>query len=104
MITSEDGALEGIVEEADADEYQKQLTLINSGAYCVRKAILEDALDWIGTNNAQEEFYLTDIIRIGFQKGLRLGVEIGDDPYEVLGINTLAELQQAERWLSGKNT
>jgi len=96
IIINENGHLEGIVEEADADENQKRLTLINSGIYCVRKSVLDDTLGRLKANNAQKEFYLTDIIGIGFRKGLRLGVEIGDDAREVIGINTLAELKRAE--------
>jgi len=99
VIINENGQMEGIVEEADAAEYQRKITLINSGIYCVRKPILAETLNHIRANNAQNEFYLTDIIGIGYQQGLRLGVDIGDDPHEVIGINTLAQLERAEKIL-----
>ncbi len=99
VIINENRQMEGIVEEADADDLQKKITLINSGIYCVKKSILAEALNRITVNNAQNEFYLTDIIGIGYQQGLRLGVEIGDNPHEVIGINTLAELERAEKIL-----
>ena len=92
--------LQGIVEEADADERQKKINLINSGIYCVRKAILEDVLGRVKSDNAQQEFYLTDIIGIGRLRGLRLGVEVGKNAQEVMGINTLAELKRAEQLLN----
>jgi bifunctional N-acetylglucosamine-1-phosphate-uridyltransferase/glucosamine-1-phosphate-acetyltransferase GlmU-like protein len=92
--------MEGIVEETDADDHQRKITLINSGIYCVKKSILAETLHHIRANNAQNEFYLTDIIGVGYHQALRLGVEIGDDPQEVMGINTLAELERAEKILS----
>jgi len=92
--------LQGIVEEADADERQKKINLINSGICCVRKAILEDVLGRVQSDNAQQEFYLTDIIGIGRRRGLRLGVEVGKNAQEVMGINTLAELKRAEQLLN----
>jgi UDP-N-acetylglucosamine diphosphorylase/glucosamine-1-phosphate N-acetyltransferase len=95
VIVNENGQMEGIVEEADADDRQKKVTLINAGIYCARKSILEDTLNRIKADNAQNEFYLTDIIGIGYRQGLNLGVEIGDNPHEVMGINTLAELERA---------
>ncbi|MCP3950775.1 MAG: NTP transferase domain-containing protein [Desulfobacterales bacterium] len=99
VIVNENEQMEGIVEEADADDHEKGITLINSGIYCIRKSILEETLNRIGANNAQNEFYLTDIIGIGYRQGLRLGVEIGDDSNEVIGINTLVELERAEKIL-----
>ncbi len=99
VIINENGQMEGIVEEADADDHQRKITLINSGIYCVKKSILAETLNHIRANNAQKEFYLTDIIGVGYQQGLRLGVEIGDDPHEVIGINTLDELERAEKIL-----
>ena len=61
VIVNENGQMEGIVEEADADDHEKRITLINSGIYCIRKSILEDTINRIGANNAKNEFYLTDI-------------------------------------------
>jgi len=93
------GNLQAIVEEADADERQRKINLINSGIYCIRKAILDDVLGQVKDDNAQQEFYLTDIIGIGRRRGLQLGVEIGQDAQEVMGINTRAELDRAEQLL-----
>jgi len=99
IIMSADGRVAGIVEEADANEREKQINLINSGIYCVRKPILADTLKRVRADNAQKELYLTDIIGIGYRQGLKLEVEIGDDPREVIGINTLDELQRVEKML-----
>jgi UDP-N-acetylglucosamine diphosphorylase/glucosamine-1-phosphate N-acetyltransferase len=99
IIVNELGQMEGIVEEADADDRQKEITLINTGIYCVKKAVLERVLVQIRANNAQNEFYLTDIIGIGHQRGLKLGVEVGEDPHEVSGINDSEGLARAEKTL-----
>lgn len=103
VIVNDYGQMEGIVEEVDADDLQKEITLINSGIYCAKKPVLEDTLSRIRADNAQNEFYLTDIIGIGYLQGLKLGVEIGDNPHEVIGINTLAELEQAEKILHAQS-
>ncbi len=103
VLVNASGQMEGIVEEVDANAVQKELSLINSGIYCVNRVVLEDALGRIKADNAQKEFYLTDIVSIGYRKGLRVGVEIGKDPLEVIGINTAAELARAEGILLGKS-
>jgi len=99
VLFDEGGRMAGIVEEADADEHQKKINLINSGIYCVRKTILDDVLGQVKADNAQQEFYLTDIIGIGDRRGLQLGVEIGENAREVMGINTRSELERAEQLL-----
>jgi UDP-N-acetylglucosamine diphosphorylase/glucosamine-1-phosphate N-acetyltransferase len=82
----------GIKEEADASEEQKQIKLINSGIYCVRKEFLTDSLPKIQSNNAQKEIYLTDIIAIGYETQMKMGLMVGSDRLEILGINTCEDL------------
>jgi UDP-N-acetylglucosamine diphosphorylase/glucosamine-1-phosphate N-acetyltransferase len=82
----------GIKEEADASEEQKQIKLINSGIYCVRKEFLTDSLPKIQSNNAQKEIYLTDIIAIGYETQKKMGLMVGSDRLEILGINTCEDL------------
>ncbi len=103
IIVNKNGKMEGIVEEVDADNRQKAITLINAGIYCVNKSVLESVLAKIKPNNSQNELYLTDIIGIGHGKDLRLGVEIGQDPREVIGINDIDQLARAEKILLGKS-
>lgn len=102
IVMTEDGQMAGIVEEADADGRQKKITLINSGIYCVRRPILADILGRVRSDNAQGEFYLTDIIGIGYRQGLNLVVEIGEDFQEVIGINTLNQLERVEKMLRAR--
>lgn len=103
ILTDKNMNLTGIVEEADATEAQKKINTINTGIYCVRKQFLTDALQKIRPDNAQGEFYLTDIIGIGYKEGKRIGVMVGDNPNEVIGINTLRDLATVEAIMqSGK--
>lgn len=97
VLLDKHGHLAGIIEEVDADEEQKKITLINSGIYCVRKSFLTDALAKIEANNAQKELYLTDIIGIGYREGQEIGAVIGSDSEEILGVNSQAELRLAEQ-------
>jgi UDP-N-acetylglucosamine diphosphorylase/glucosamine-1-phosphate N-acetyltransferase len=85
--------LVGIIEEADATVEQRQIKLINSGIYCVRKEFLSEALPNINPNNAQGEIYLTDIISIGYQNYKNMGLMVGDNCQQILGINTCEDLK-----------
>lgn len=96
VLTGSDGEVLGIVEEADADENEKKISTVNAGIYCINKAFLQTALDALNTDNAQNEFYLTDIVSIARAQVRRVGVEMGKDPIEVTGVNTLVELQTVE--------
>lgn len=86
----------GIIEEADADDCQKRIQLVNSGIYCVKADFLVGALNHIQPDNAQGEYYLTDLAAIGHRQGRVVGALIGDDPLEVVGINSMDDLSRAE--------
>ena len=81
-----------IIEEADATAEQKQIKLINSGIYCIDKRFLLDALPKIRPNNAQGELYLTDIMAIGYREKKKMGVMVGNNYQQILGINTCQDL------------
>lgn len=90
------GQVTGIVEEADATERQKMIRLINTGIYMVNRAFLEHALEGLRTDNAQGEFYLTDIVAIAHREGRDTGVTVGTDPLEFTGINSREDLAVVE--------
>lgn len=92
----------GIVEEADASAGQRAIRLINTGIYCVTRQFLSDALPNVTPDNAQGEFYLTDIIRIGYESGRDIGVSYGAAPREILGVNTPADLARVEALMIGR--
>jgi UDP-N-acetylglucosamine diphosphorylase/glucosamine-1-phosphate N-acetyltransferase len=92
----------GIIEEADASAGQRAIRLINTGIYCVTRQFLSDALPSVTPDNAQGEFYLTDIIRIGYESGRDIGVSYGAAPQEILGVNTPEDLARVEALMIGR--
>jgi UDP-N-acetylglucosamine diphosphorylase/glucosamine-1-phosphate N-acetyltransferase len=96
ILLDSNDQLSGIVEEADATAKQKRIKMINSGIYCVNKEFLVKALPQIRSNNAQSELYLTDIIEIGYIAKTTMGVMVGADEREILGVNNLKDLQQVD--------
>lgn len=96
MIANEDGTLDRIVEEKDATDEQKEIRLCNAGNFCVPASHLSKWLDQLQPNNAQNEFYLTDIPRIAEKDGY-LTYVVETDVQWVWGINTRAELAEHER-------
>lgn len=108
IIRNEDGALSKIVEERDASPSERKINEINTGAYLCDADFLFKALDQVQPDNEQKEYYLTDIIGIAVSAGKkRIGIEA--EPDEVIGINSRADLAEAEavmrnrinaRWLA----
>jgi len=96
IIMDDKQSVSGIVEEADATADQKRIKTINSGIYCVKKAFLEYSLNKIKADNAQSEFYLTDIVKIGYKENKRVGAIIGEDSEEILGVNSMQDLMVVE--------
>ena len=99
IIRDEGGSVEEIVEEKDAKSYQKKIKEINSGIYCFDIEELVKALELIKPNNAQGEYYLTDVIKIMNDKGLKTGAVIVEDNTEILGVNDRAQLELLTRVL-----
>jgi UDP-N-acetylglucosamine diphosphorylase/glucosamine-1-phosphate N-acetyltransferase len=91
------GRLSAIVEEADADSEQKKIRTINTGIYAVKRSFLEKALPQLHSDNAQKEIYLTDIIGIGYKESRNIGVVLGNDSNEIIGVNSPEDLQAAEK-------
>jgi bifunctional UDP-N-acetylglucosamine pyrophosphorylase/glucosamine-1-phosphate N-acetyltransferase len=93
------GWLEKIVEEKDASEEEKLIPEVNTGIFCVKASYLKEGLKEIGQENAQGEFYLTDLVEIGRKRGLRCSAHMVADPVEVMGINTRIDLATAHEVL-----
>lgn len=100
IIRDEGGNIKGIVEEKDADPLQKKhIKEINSGIYCFDIEELLNAIDKIKPNNAQGEYYLTDVIKIMNDEGLKTGAVIVEDNTEILGVNDRSQLELLTRVL-----
>ena len=96
MIANDDGTLNRIVEEKDATEDQKDIRLCNAGNFCVPSSHLSKWLDQLQSDNAQNEFYLTDLPRIAEKDGY-LTYVVETDVQWIWGINTRSELSEHER-------
>ncbi len=98
-VIASDGRILKMVEHKDASEEERSCDLCNSGLMAVRAEELFSLLRRVGNDNAQGEYYLTDIVNIANQDGRTCAVVVTDDPDEVAGINSRAELAEAEqRW------
>ncbi len=95
-IVRKEQQITAIVEQKDADEQQKLIKEINTGTYCFDQKFLLQYLSALDTNNAQKEYYLTDLIKIANQHGLPVGGYVLPDFNESLGVNNRIQLSQAE--------
>ena len=86
-----------IVEDRDATPAERATKEINVGTYVVSGEFLFDALDKLEPRNAQNEYYLTDIVRTAVTQGLRVAAVTLQDPEEGLGVNTRQQLAAAEQ-------
>jgi bifunctional UDP-N-acetylglucosamine pyrophosphorylase/glucosamine-1-phosphate N-acetyltransferase len=99
ILRHADGQIEGIVEERDATEAQRQIEEVNAGIYVASARFLFPALQALNNNNEQGEYYLPDAVTIGLRQRKRIATVAVDDPCEVMGINTREELAQMEKTL-----
>ena len=95
ILRDEYSSICGIVEEKDADDFQKGIKEINTGIICFDKDKLVRALAQVKANNRKKEYYLTDTVGILYRKGnLVESVNLGDVD-EALGINSRVDLAKA---------
>lgn len=95
MILDENGALQSIVEERDCDETQLEISTRNAGNFCIPSTHLEKWLNALENNNAQGEYYLTDVPVIAAKEGFQ--TQVFETELECgWGINTRAELAMHE--------
>lgn len=95
IIRDHVGIVEKIVEQKDATEKEARVQEINTGTFCFDNESLFEALDKIDTNNAQGEYYLTDIIEILKKEGKSIAAYQMADLSEAMGINDRVALAQA---------
>ncbi|MFN0138490.1 MAG: bifunctional UDP-N-acetylglucosamine diphosphorylase/glucosamine-1-phosphate N-acetyltransferase GlmU [Pyrinomonadaceae bacterium] len=97
LVRDEDGAFKSIVEEKDASDDEKRIDLINSGIYCFDAGKLYRSLSEVKNDNAQGEYYLTDVPRILREQGERVGAFLCDERREVEGVNDRRQLAAMEK-------
>jgi bifunctional UDP-N-acetylglucosamine pyrophosphorylase/glucosamine-1-phosphate N-acetyltransferase len=96
LVTSAKGDLQAIVEAKDVSDAQRKIGLCNAGIMAIDGKKLFDLLDAVGDDNANGEYYLTDIVEIARSRDWSCTVVETDDPVEVMGVNSRAGLAEAE--------
>ena len=96
VVRDSENSFSRIVEQKDASEDEKQIREINSGIYCFDTAKLFTALEQVQPTNQQGEYYLTDAPAILLSSGEKIELFVINDPREVSGINSRAELAEFE--------
>ena len=97
IVRGSGGAVERIVEEKDASSAERAIREINAGFMALNGKRLDGWLGSIGNRNAQKEYYLTDVVMLAVNEGIRVSAVKVDDPMEVAGVNSKAELAALER-------
>lgn len=97
IVRDADGKVTAIVEHKDASEAQRAITEGNTGILAVPANRLADWMSRLSNNNAQGEYYLTDVIEMAVSDGLTVATEQPHDPMEVQGANDRKQLSELER-------
>jgi bifunctional UDP-N-acetylglucosamine pyrophosphorylase/glucosamine-1-phosphate N-acetyltransferase len=106
---AKDGRVKRIIEHKDADDDQRAIAEINTGIYCFRRNVLGPALRRLTPDNAQGEYYLTDVLAVLGDAGYTVSALVLDDAAEANGVNDRSQLAAAEavlrtrtnrRWLA----
>ena len=102
IVRDVDEGVAAIVEHKDLTPEQQHIDEINTGTYCFDAAVLFAHLDRLSTDNAQKEYYLTDMVSVFRSEGLLVSAMTTDDPLETLGVNSRVQLAEAGKVLQGR--
>lgn len=97
VIRNKDGKIIKTVEKKDATEEELKITEVNPCYFCFEAKWLWENLEILNNDNAQKEYYLTDLIKIATNKGIEIE-SINIEPHEALGANTQEELAVLEQF------
>lgn len=103
LIQDQDGErsqLRAIVEEKDATDAQRRVTLVNSGIYLFSWSVVAPLLQQLDANNAQGELYLTDVVGLAVEGGHAVGVSVLDEATHMQGVNRRQDLAQCHTVLN----
>lgn len=103
VVRNEEGIVEKIVEYKDASEEERQIKEINTGIYAFNNEALFNGLNKLTNDNAQNEYYITDMVEILKKEGKIIKAVLVEDSEEVQGINDIDELKQAEEYLKRRD-
>lgn len=102
IIRNSNNTLNSIVEEKDATVEQKAVKEVNAGIYCLNWNKIKKAFGELKSNNAQGEYYLTDIVKWANEQNLRVNAYILKDNNEIFGINSKTHLAEATKMLNNR--
>jgi bifunctional UDP-N-acetylglucosamine pyrophosphorylase / glucosamine-1-phosphate N-acetyltransferase len=97
IVRASAGNVTAIVEHKDATEQQRTIKEVNTGIMAMPNKQLKSWLSRLNNNNAQKEFYLTDIVEFAVEDGIEVVADITSDEWSVTGINSKTDLAQIER-------
>jgi bifunctional UDP-N-acetylglucosamine pyrophosphorylase/glucosamine-1-phosphate N-acetyltransferase len=97
IVRDDSGAIQAIVEYADASEGQRAIREINSGILALNGATLKSMVAEVAPQNAQSEYYLTDLVALAVSRNIPVRGLLSAEPEEVSGINDRVQLAEAER-------
>jgi len=98
-VVREGGAVRAVVEHRDADDAVRQITEVATSVYAFDAAALREALPQLQPDNAQGEWYLTDVVGLHRAAGRTVGGQPAGDPDETMGVNDRVQLSAAARSL-----
>ncbi|MGH1404144.1 MAG: bifunctional UDP-N-acetylglucosamine diphosphorylase/glucosamine-1-phosphate N-acetyltransferase GlmU [Alphaproteobacteria bacterium] len=97
LLMNKDGTLNAIREEKDANAKEKKVNIVNTGAFCLDAKRLDRWLGALDNNNAQGEYYITDLPEIAARDDISTRVTLVQDAREVKGCNTRLDLNNLEQ-------
>ena len=98
----DNGHIQAIVEQKDANDAEQKIREINSGIYCVDNALLHKYLPKLSNDNAQQEYYLTDIVKMAVADNVTVTAIEPEHAFEIEGVNNRQQLASLERTWQGK--
>ena len=100
IVRNSDGTLNSIVEEKDANSEQKAIKEVNAGIYCFNWKKISPAFRDLKSDNAQGEYYLTDIVKWANDKNMKVDAYVLENNEEIFGINSKLHLAEATKMLN----
>ena len=99
IVRDSAGRVQRIVEQKDATPDEAAINEVNSGIYCMELDFLQAHIGSLGSDNAQNEYYLTDLVAVAVAEQRGCAAVVADDTQEIMGVNDRAQLAQAARLL-----
>ncbi len=100
-VVIENGEVQKIIEQKDANEEELKINYVNAGVYLINKNILDEFLPLLSNDNAQKEYYLTDIIEMAKNKNYSIkALEVTEESFK--GVNSKLDLANAENIMSNR--